>query len=384
MTRIPIARPLLGDTEQDAVAEVLRSGWITQGPRVEAFEKAVAARVGAREAVAVSSCTAALHLALVVAGVGPGDEVICPSLSFVATANAIVHAGARPVFAEVDPATWCLDPADVETRITERTRAVMPVHQVGMPADLDGLGAVCGRHGLQLIEDAACALGSEYHGRPVGAGAYLACFSFHPRKILTTGEGGMIVTSSSELASRLRRLRHHGMSIDDRVRHEANTPLEEDYLERGWNYRMSDLHAAVGLAQLERLGGILDARRQIVARYRRALAGLPAMLAPFEPPGRRTNHQSLGLTLLPDAPISRDALMARLLDAGIATRRGIMTIHRASAYRDAVGDLRLPHSEEVSDRSLLLPLFVPMNGETVDRVCAELRCALSGCRQLER
>ena len=261
---IPVMRPWLGPEEAAAAAAAVTSGWVAQGPRVAEFEEAFAAAVGAGHAVAVSSCTTALHLALVVTSVGPGDEVVVPSLSFIATANAVRYVGAQPVFADVDLNTQNLTPATVAPHLTDRTRAVILVDQAGVPADLDGMRALCEPRGITVIEDAACAAGSVYRGRPVGAGAEIAAFSFHPRKLLTTGEGGMLVTPDAEVATRLRRLREHGMDVSAAQRHASRQPVIEHYLETGFNYRMTDVQAAIGLVQLGKLdadGGATSATR---------------------------------------------------------------------------------------------------------------------------
>ena len=226
---IPVMKPWLGKEEADAAAEAVASGWVAQGPRVAEFEEAFAAAIGTPHAVAVSSCTAALHLALIVAGIGPGDEVIVPSLSFIATANAVRYVGAQPVFADVDLATQNLIPATVEPHLTGRTRAVILVDQAGVPADLDAMRALCDPLQVTVVEDAACAAGSTYRGRPVGADAALAAFSFHPRKLITTGEGGMLTTSDESIAARLRRLREHGMDVSAADRHRSRQPVIEHY-----------------------------------------------------------------------------------------------------------------------------------------------------------
>jgi dTDP-4-amino-4,6-dideoxygalactose transaminase len=375
---IPVARPCLGAEEEAAVAEVLRSGWITQGPRVAEFELRFAEYVRAEHAVAVSSCTAALHLALLTSRVGPGDEVICPSLSFIATANCIVHAGARPAFVDIEPDTYNLDPERIAEAITPRTRAIMVVHQVGLPAALDPILAIAARHRLPVIEDAACAVGSEYSGRRIGAPhGTLACFSFHPRKILTTGEGGMITTRDAELAKRLRRLRQHAMSVSDVARHNAGQVVFESYDEVGYNYRMTDLQAAVGLVQLRRLDDLLARRRVLAARYSERLSKLEWLAPPAEPDGYKHNFQSYMVRLKAGAPIGRDALMQGLLERGIATRRGIMAIHREPPYRDEplvhglhwpLWEERLPETAAAADETIILPLFHQMTEEEQDYV----------------
>lgn len=366
---IPVARPSLGLEEEEAVLEVLRSGWVSQGPKVAEFERKFAEYVGAPHAVAVSSCTTALHLALVVSGVKPGDEVICPSLSFIATANAIAYAGARPVFVDIDETTYNIDPRQIEEAITPRTKAILVVHQIGLPAALDEIQEIGARHGLVVIEDAACAIGAEYHGRRIGAPhTAMACVSFHPRKILTTGEGGMITTADAEVAARLRRLRQHAMGVSDLARHSASKVVVETYDEVGYNYRMTDLQAAVGLVQLQRLDGMLERRRELAARYSERLSALPWMMVPQTPAGSLHNFQSYMVRLRDDAPISRDDLMQELLDRGVSSRRGIMAIHREAPYCSGLWDAQLPVTNHVTDSALVLPVFHEMTDEEQDYV----------------
>lgn len=370
---IPLAKPYLTEDDAREASLTILSGWVTQGPKVQEFEERFAAYTGAQHAVAVSSCTTALHLALLVAGLGPGDDVICPSMSFVATANAIVHAGATPVFAEIDPATYNLDIADVERRITPKTRAILLVHQLGMPADIAAFQALCQKRKLLLIEDAACAVGSEYQGRKIGAHSDLVCFSFHPRKVITTGDGGMICTARADYAHRLKLLRQHGMSVNDRVRHESKRVVLEDYVEVGYNYRMTDIQAAVGIEQLKKLDWIVRERRKIARFYLDALRELPWLQLPDEPEGCRSNYQSFSVFLRDSAPVDRNTMMQRFLDQGIATRPGVMTAHRTTAYTRRSGSLALPASERACDRSVLLPLYVPMKAADQEAVVAAMR-----------
>ena len=351
----------------------LRSGWVSQGPRVAEFESAFAEYVGARCAVAVSSCTTALHLALLAVGIEPGDEVLCPSLSFIATANAIMHAGALPVFVDVDGATYNIDPNCIERAITPRTRAILLVHQVGLPAALDEICEIARRHRLMVIEDAACAVGAEYHGQRIGLPhAAVACFSFHPRKVLTTGEGGMITTADEALVGRMRRLRQHGMAVSDLVRHGSSKVMIESYDEVGFNYRMTDLQAALGCVQLRRLDEMLAKRRALAQRYTERLEKVPWLDPPHEPAGLRHSYQSYMVRLASDAPISRDDLMQGLLDRGVATRRGIMAIHREAPYRGD-WDRVLPITNAVTDSTMILPLYHEMTQDEQDYVieCVE-------------
>ncbi|WP_034088284.1 DegT/DnrJ/EryC1/StrS family aminotransferase [Streptacidiphilus albus] len=372
--RIPVMLPWLGEAEAEAAAEAVRSGWVAQGPRVAAFERAFAERVGAEHAVAVSSCTTALHLALVALGLGPGDEVVVPSLSFIATANAVRYTGAEPVFADVELSTGNLTRATVDAVRSPRTRAVLLVHQGGVPADVDALRAACADWDLALVEDAACAIGSTVGGKPVGHGALLAAWSFHPRKIVTTGEGGMLTTDDADWAARLRRLREHGMNASAAQRHASSTPVLESYLETGYNYRMTDIQAAVGLVQLGKLDAMLERRRELAGRYAELLADVPGLTPVTDPAHGRGNFQSYWVLLAPEFPVGRDELLALLAEAGISARRGIMATHLEPAYAGHPAG-PLPVTERIGRDSLILPLFHTMTEAQQDRVVAALRGA---------
>jgi dTDP-4-amino-4,6-dideoxygalactose transaminase len=371
---IPVARPCIGTEEEEGVLAVLRSGWITQGPRVAEFETRFASFVGCDHAVAVSSCTTALQLALAACGVGPGDEVICPSLSFIATANSIACLGATAVFGDIDLATYNIDPARVEELITPKTKAIMVVHQIGLAAEMSVFAQIAARHGLKLIEDAACAIGSEYEGnkigRPIGD---CACFSFHPRKILTTGEGGMITTRDPEMAARLRRLRQHAMSVSDVQRHSSQRIVTETYDEVGFNFRMTDMQAAVGIAQLNRLPDFLERRRFLANRYSEALADIPWIITPHVPDHCRHNYQSYMLRLAPPMAEERDNLMQSMLEKNISTRRGIMAIHRERPYATAWWDAFLPNTCVATDSCMILPLFHQMTEAEQDYIIEALQ-----------
>ena len=372
--RIPVMVPWLGEAEAEAAAEAVRSGWVAQGPRVAAFERAFAERVGAEHAVAVSSCTTALHLALVALGLGPGDEVVVPSLSFIATANAVRYTGAEPVFADVELSTGNLTRATVDAVRSPRTRAVLLVHQGGVPADVDSLRAACADWDLALVEDAACAIGSTVGGKSVGHGALLAAWSFHPRKIVTTGEGGMLTTDDADWAARLRRLREHGMNASAAQRHASSTPVLESYLETGYNYRMTDIQAAVGLVQLGKLDAMLERRRELAGRYAELLADVPGLTPVTDPAHGRGNFQSYWVLLAPEFPVGRDELLALLAEAGISARRGIMATHLEPAYAGHPAG-PLPVTERIGRDSLILPLFHTMTEAQQDRVVAALRGA---------
>jgi len=356
---IPFARPEFDEAEARAVAGVLESGWVSQGPMVARFESMFAERVGARYAVATSSCTTALHLGLLLAGVGPGDEVICPSYSFIATANAVLYAGATPAFADIQRDTWNIDPADALQRVTARTKAIVPVHQVGLAADLDRLLDMTAR-GVTLVEDAACAIGSTYRGRPIGSHGNIACFSFHPRKTVCTGEGGMVTTDDAELAEQARRLRSHGASVSAVSRHQAKGLVFEQYRELGFNYRMSDVHAAIGIAQMSKLDALVARRRTVAERYNDAFAALPLLALPARPPYAGHAYQSYGVMLTRECRHERDAVLRALVDLGISCRRGIPPIHLEPLYVDRFGRVALPVTEEVASRSLFLPMYASL------------------------
>jgi len=376
---IPVMRPWLGEEEAQAAAAAVASGWVAQGPRVAQFEAAFAEALGAAHAVAVSSCTTALHLALIAAGIGPGDEVVAPSLSFIATMNAARYVGADPVFADVDPATLNLVPTTIEPRLTGKTRAVIVADQAGVPADLDAIRALCEPRGVAVIEDAACAAGAVYRGRPAGATASLATFSFHPRKLLTTGEGGMITTPDADVAARLRRLREHGMSVGAAERHASQQPVIERYLEVGYNYRMTDVQAAIGLVQLAKLGRQIERRRELAARYQELLADIPGLVTVRDPRYGTTNYQSFWVQLPDGFPVSRDDLLRMLADAGVSARRGIMAAHLEPAYAGFMCP-PLPVTERVTAGSLILPLFHELTEEEQDLVVSVVHAA-AGLRE---
>jgi dTDP-4-amino-4,6-dideoxygalactose transaminase len=370
--RIDVMRPSLGQAELDAVAETVRSGWVAQGPRVAEFEQRFAEAVGAEYAVALSSCTAGLHLSLVAAGIGPGDDVVVPSFSFIATANAVRYVGARPVFADVAMADGNLPVDTVAAAVTGATRAVVVVHQGGVPADVGPLREWCDARGLVLVEDAACAVGSTYEGRPVGAGARIAAWSFHPRKLITTGEGGMVTTDDAAWAGRIRRLREHAMSVSAADRHLSAFSPPEQYLETGFNYRMTDLQASLGLVQLGRLPELVARRRQIAERYRRALRTVPGIRPVVDPPWGTSNVQSFWVELTAAYPLTREELLRELADSGIAARRGIMASHLQPAYQGhPCGPLT--HTRWLSANTLILPVFHDLTEAQQDHVVATIR-----------
>jgi dTDP-4-amino-4,6-dideoxygalactose transaminase len=345
----------------------MESGTLTQGPKVAEFEGLVAERIGAAHTFATTSATTALHLTLAALGVGPGDEVLVPDFTFPATANVVVQQGAVPVLVDIDLATFAIDPADLEMKVTSRARAIMPVHPFGLPADMDPILEVAGRHGLAVIEDAACALGAEYRGRAAGSIGMAGCFSFHPRKSITTGEGGMIATSDATLAERIRLLRSHGG-----IRQAGRFVFEE----AGFNYRMSDILAAVGVAQFRKLDGMLRVRRAVAALYDRALEGMAGVRVPSCPAGSSHTYQSYVVLLDPE--LDRDAVIAHLAAAGIETTLGTYALHAQSffarSFGCAPGDI--PNSFRAFVSSLALPLHAGITTAQVDEVVDALKAAI--------
>lgn len=363
-----LARPQTGDEELAEVAAVLASGRLTQGPKVAEFEALVRERVGTERAFAVTSATTALHLSLAALGIAAGDEVLVPDFTFPATANVVVQQRAVPVLVDIDLATFAMDPTDLERRITPRARAIMPVHPFGLPADMDPIMAIAGAKGLPVIEDAACALGATYHGRATGSIGLAGCFSFHPRKSITTGEGGMITTSDGALAERIGLLRSHGgVREGGRFRFEA----------AGYNYRLSDILAAVGVAQMRKLDAFLAARRRIAGLYDEALAGLERLRRPVTPPGSTHTYQSYVVLL--DPAVDRDAVIARLRAERIETTIGTYALHAEPYFRGAYGYRRgdMAASLAAYQGTIALPLHGGMSDDDVALVVDRLAAALA-------
>lgn len=384
---IPIAKPSLGKEEIQAASEVIQSGWITQGPKVKEFEDRFARYVGASYACATSNCTTALHLALLTVGIEPGDQVATVSHSFISTANSIRYCGAQPIFVDIDPDTFNISPQALRnTLVTNNIKAILVVHQVGMPCDLKAILEVANEFNVPVIEDAACAVGSEVSldegqtfekiGKPHGR---IACFSFHPRKVLTTGEGGMILTNNSDFDQKARLLRHQGMSVSDVERDQSKSIMFEEYPIQGFNYRLTDIQAAIGIEQLKKIEDIIQRRRQIAKIYQKELADISCLQAPVEPNYARSNWQSYPVKVLEDSPISRDELMQKLLDQGVATRRGIMNAHQEKPYQNPTHVL--PNSEKARDSVILLPLYNDMSDQETQTVINSIKESISLCLQ---
>ena len=391
--QIPIVRPSLGEAEVEAVTGVIRSGWVAQGPEVAAFEREFADAVGAPHAVAVSSCTAAMELCLRALGVGLGDDVVTVSHSFIATANVVVAVGARPIFVDIDPATYGMDGNLLEAALTEKTRAILCAHQLGFPCDLQTILDIAEKRNIPVIEDAACAAGSEIAlgkkwrriGRPHGK---VACFSFHPRKIITTGDGGMITTADEALTERVRLLRQHAMTATSAIRHDGQRVTFESCIEPAYNYCMTDLQAAIARPQLARLEESIAERRLLADRYHAVLDSHPLLAPPEEHDWLRSNFQSYPLRIRPDARLSQVQIMQHLLDHDVSSRRGVGNAHMEPAYANIEWScgpepcdkelhregrcLRLPHSEEARDNVVMIPLFHGMTEEEQAHVIAAL------------
>ena len=370
MVPIVFSRPDFGEEEAQAAAEAVRSGWVVGGPRLAAFETRFAELGGARHAVGVSSWTTGAFLVLHAWGLGPGDEVIVPSLTFIASVNVVRHVGAQPVFVDIDPRTFNIDPDQIEPLISPHTKAIIAVDQLGLPCDMDRIQSIARRHDLKVLDDAACALGGHNQGRPVGSLAEVSVFSLHARKIVTTGEGGMILTDDDALAERLRRLRHQGMSLSDYARHGASPTLFETYPEVGFNCRITDVQAAVGTVQLKRLEYMLARRQAIAETYNAALAGHPFLSPPHVPEGITHSWQSYQVTLRNEAPLSRNQLMERLWARGIPTRRGVMASHLEEAHFEH--RVHLPQTERIAASTFQLPMHSGLTPNQQHQVLAEL------------
>jgi len=378
---IPISKPYLGEEEVKAASDVIRSGWVTQGPKVKELEDAFSNYVGSSYACAVSNCTAALHLSLLACGVKPGDNVITVSHSFIATANSIRYCQAEPIFIDIDSRTYNMSVDLLKDLLENKQKtisAILVAHQIGMPCEIQSIVDTADKFDIPVIEDAACAIGSEVSmdsgnswdkiGKPHGK---IACFSFHPRKVITTGEGGMVTTNDEEIDKKLRLLRHQGMSMSDLKRHKSDRVVFEEYPEVGFNYRMSDIQAAIGVEQLKKLPEIISIRRDIADKYKEGLSSIEWLEVPGERQSCKSNWQSYAVKVKDGLGKNRDEVMQKLLDEGISSRRGIMNSHQESPY--AEGSWVLPESEKARDNVILLPMHCYLTGQDVDKIVSVLK-----------
>lgn len=383
---IPIARTSLTEVEIKSVLEPLRSGWLVQGPRVREFEEKWSAFTGAKHSVAVTSCTTALHLSLAALGFGPGDEAVVPAFTWISTANVVEHLGGKVVFCDIDLKTFNIDPAQIESKITKKTRAILPVHLFGLAADMDAVLAIARKHHLWVVEDAACGFGSKYHGKHVGTFGNTGCFSFHPRKAITTGEGGMITTNEDTLAAKMRRMRDHGAGLSDLQRHQGAKPyLLSDHPEAGYNYRMTDLQGILGSAQMQRAEEIVKERKRLAAKYDEAFAGLKWLQTPQKITGYEHGYQSypclfqpesLGPDSIPRTNAARNKWMDWLFQAGISSRPATHAVHILKFYQEKyrLKPKDFPNAWAANDCSISLPLFHGMTeaeqSYVIEKVCA--------------
>lgn len=360
---IPLSKPYLDEEDAQAAAAAVRSGWILQGPRVAEFERLLGDYIGMPYAVSCSSCTTGLHMALLILGIGPGDEVIVPSYSYIATTNVIVHAGATPVFADIDPQTFTIDPKDIEKKITKKTKAVIAVDQMGLCADWDAIIKITKKHKLFLIEDAACGLASTYKGKMAGTFGDIAVFSFHPRKAITTAEGGLLVTKNKDWADYAEKLRAHGANVSVAQRSTSAKIILEEFPMIGYNYRMSDIHAALGVSQFNKLEHFLAKRQEIANRYTEAFRNHSTITPPFVPQNYGHTFQTYQVRLQGFGEKNRNTVMQKMLDAGISTRQGIPSAHLQPPYKKLVPGIHLPHTELASDECLCLPTFTGLSDD---------------------
>lgn len=373
---VPLMRPWLGEEEVQAIREVVLSGWVCLGPKAAELERRIAAMVGAKHGVATNSATSALHLTMQVMGVKPGDEVIIPTFTCMANANAVVIAGGVPTFADIDRRTYNLDAADVERRIGPKTRAIMMVDQIGLPADLDAMKAVADKHSLLLFDDAATAFGAKYKGRYLGGHGVPTSYSFHPRKMITTGEGGMIMLDDDAWAERARVLRSTGASVSDLKRHEAKGALFQEYFESGYNYRLTDIQAAMGLVQLDKVPAMLQQRADQAARYHALLAKLEEVEPPFVPEWATHAWSSYCIRLRPGAKVSADEVVRRMAERNVSCRRGIQPLHHEPYFRDRWASDHFPETEAAAKETLFLPIFPGLTEQEQLQVVAALEQSL--------
>jgi perosamine synthetase len=373
--KIPIAKPYFNKKETEAVKKVIQSGWIIQGGKTEEFENRIASYTNSKYAIATTNCTSALYLSLLAAGVKKDDEVICPSFTFIATPNSIEHTGAKPVFCDIDERTYNIDPDLIEEKITDKTRAIMPVDQLGLPYLHDKVARIAKKYNLRIIEDAAPALGAEYDGKKIGSLSDLTCFSMHPRKVITTGEGGIITTNNDVFNRKLRRLRSHGTETTPLERQKRNI-FADEYVDFGFNFRMTDLQAAIGIEQFRKLHEILEKRAAIARVYNESLRQIESIATPYVPEYATHTYQTYIIRIINK---SRDKVMEYLIRKGIAVRPGVEMCHTASCYVRKYGPISLPRTEHAHRTTILIPIYPSMTIEEQNYVIKNLKEAMNKC-----
>lgn len=393
-TRIPITRPYFTKAEKDAVSKVIDSGWVVQGPKVAEFERQFVGYTKTRYAIATSSCTTALHLALIASGIKPGDEVIVPAFTFVATANVVEYLNAKPVFIDIDLQTFNIDPNKLEDYLKKKSskrrtmpKAIIPVHLFGLSADMDPIMEVANRYQIKIIEDAACGLGTKYKGRHVGTFGKAGCFSFHPRKAITTGEGGMIVTNNETTKRTCEALRNHGAATSDIERHRKGDFALPEYNLLGYNYRMTDIQAAIGIEQMKKLNSVLNKRIKLAERYNEKLSGIKHFSLPITSRNYRHTYQSYVVLVKDSSPYSRDEIALGLAQKGISTRQGTQAVHMLGYYQDKykLKPMDYPNAFKADRQTLTLPLFAAMTLKEQDFIINTLkRLLLNHCGRMNR
>jgi dTDP-4-amino-4,6-dideoxygalactose transaminase len=388
---IPIARTNLLDSEINSVLEPLQSGWLVQGPKVKEFEHKWSSFTGASHSIAVTSCTSGLHLSLAASGFGPGDEAIVPAFTWISTANVVEHLGGKVVFCDIDPETFNLDVSQIESKITNRTKAILPVHLFGLAADMNPILELAQKFNLFVVEDAACGFGAKYKGRHVGSFGNTGCFSFHPRKAITTGEGGMVTTNDDELAEKIKRLRDHGAAMTDLQRHLGARPyLLADHPDAGYNQRMTDLQAAIGSAQMDRASDIVLERQALAKKYDDAFANLDWLRTPFRGNDYEHGYQSYPCLIMPNEITSssvekinakRNAWMDVLQKTGISTRPATHAVHMLSFYKEKYNLMPedFPNAYAADQCSISLPLFHGMKEDEQLHVISEIKKRKDTC-----
>ena len=373
---IQIALPVTGEDEWQSVKESIMSGWLTQGPKVRKFEENFAEKHGVNHALAVTSCTTGLHLALAAMGVGAGDEVIVPAFTWIATANVVLYCGATPVFVDVSTRTFNMDPEQVASKVTDKTKAIIPVHLFGLCADMDAIKSAIPKH-VKILEDAACAAGAKYKGKYAGNLGDIASFSFHPRKSITTGEGGMLTTQEDSLFELMDQMRNHGATISEEQRHHGAKPyILPDFNLLGFNYRMTDLQGSIGLVQLDKLDSFIDERAQWANWYREKLSDVKWLILPQEPENGRHGWQSFVTYVNPElAPLSRNEIMEKLQELGVSTRPGTHAIHMLSLYKNRfnIKPEDFPNARDCDKNTMAIPLHNRMSEEDYNYVVACLK-----------